>query len=59
MDKFDAKECTLNAVSEDLLSRYKRQLADSKERNSNLEKLIKLLEDNPQTLEIMQLMGRV
>ena len=48
-----------SVVQEDLLSRYKRQLSDSKKRSEDLQKLVTLLEENPKVLEIMQLMGRV
>lgn len=60
IDRYQVKAAEiLNPVPEDLLSRYKRQLSDNKRRSEDLQKLIDLLEENPKTLEILQLMGRV
>lgn len=47
------------SVQEDLLSRYKRQLGELERRVDETKKLLALLEENPKTLEILQLMGRV
>lgn len=48
---------SIGPSSETLLQRYSRKLADAKKRVQKMERLIELLNNNPETMEILQLMG--
>lgn len=59
MNDYDSQKATMeiSARSETMIQRYQRRLADAREEVGRLEKLNQLLEANPETAQILTLMG--
>lgn len=56
-DKPANQAMEISARSETMMQRYQRRLTDAREEVSRLEKLNALLESNPETAQILTLMG--